>query len=95
MIPLAYAFFFAVFGLWVNIRFPRLDWTSEAEVVKQGVSTMLVVFGSMLFAAAPAVLAAMLNNALVAPLAALVVAAVTALLWINLCKIAERRLYRL
>ncbi len=95
LIPLAYAFFFAVFGLWVNIRFPRLDWTSEAEVVKQGVSTMLVVFGSMLFAAAPAVLAAMLNNALVAPLAALVVAAVTALLWINLCKSAERRLYRL
>lgn len=39
---------FACFGLFVNLRHPRMDWTSEIMVIKQGTSVMLTMFGGML-----------------------------------------------
>jgi ABC-2 type transport system permease protein len=36
----------AVLGLTLNLHFPKLDWTNEIYVVKQGVSAMLSLFGS-------------------------------------------------
>lgn len=44
-IPLLVNIFVGVFGLYINLVFPRLDWTAEVKVVKQSLSTFL----SMLF----------------------------------------------
>lgn len=39
--------FVALFGIWLNARFPRYDWTSETQVVKQSIPMMIAVFVSM------------------------------------------------
>ncbi len=51
--PLCYAFFTAVLGLAVNLRFPKLDWKNDVEVVKQSTATMIMTFGGMLLTFAP------------------------------------------
>ena len=38
---------FACFGLFLNLRHPRMDWTSEIIVVKQSLSVILAMFGGM------------------------------------------------
>lgn len=38
---------FACFGLFLNLRHPKMDWTSEIVVVKQSASVMLTMFGGM------------------------------------------------
>ncbi len=40
----------AVFGLLVNLKYPKMDATSDAEVVKQSTSSMVSVLGGMAFA---------------------------------------------
>jgi len=47
LIPQAAAVLIAVFGLAVNLHFPKLDWMNEVHVVKQGLSAMVTLFGSM------------------------------------------------
>jgi len=37
----------AVCGLTINLMYPRFDWVSEIQPVKQGVSAMITIFGSM------------------------------------------------
>jgi ABC-2 type transport system permease protein len=37
----------AAIGLVLNLHFPKLDWTNEIYVVKQGASAMLTMFGGM------------------------------------------------
>ena len=39
--------FISLLGLWVNLRFPVLDWTTEIIVVKQSASTIIVLFAGM------------------------------------------------
>jgi len=39
--------FLAVCGLAINLHFPKLDWTNEIYVVKQGMSAMIIIFGLM------------------------------------------------
>lgn len=46
---LAASMFTACFGLIINLNFPRFDWVSEAVVVKQSMSTMISIFGGMIF----------------------------------------------
>ncbi|NCB92736.1 MAG: permease [Clostridia bacterium] len=36
-----------VWGMWINIRFPNFSWENEVEVIKQGMSSMLGIFGSL------------------------------------------------
>lgn len=50
LIPLAYCFFTAVWGMWINIRIPNFEWENETQVIKQGASTLLGMFPEMLFA---------------------------------------------
>lgn len=95
MIPLLYAFGFAVYGLWLNIRMPRLDWQNEAEVVKQSGSVMISVFMGMGVAAAPAIVAGITQSAWVTPITALLLIALTAWMWSSLVKSGDRRLYKL
>lgn len=42
------AIFTSVFGLTINLLFPKFDFTSDVQVVKQSMSTMISIFGSMI-----------------------------------------------
>ncbi len=95
IIPLVYAFAFGVFGLWLNIRMPRLDWKTEAEVVKQGASTMVCVFTGMGVGFAPAIVAGLTGSALVAPITVLVLVTLTLWMWRSLLSSGERRMLQL
>lgn len=44
-IPVTGSFFSAVFGMYINIKFPRYDWESEIIVIKQSLSTMCGMLG--------------------------------------------------
>lgn len=95
MIPLLYAFAFAVYGLWLNIRMPKLDWQSDAEVVKQSAAVMISVFVGMGAAATPAIVAGITRSVWVSPVTALVLLTLTIWMWRSLIKSGDRRLYRL
>lgn len=53
LLPCAGAAFISFFGLFLNLMFPRFDWKSEMEVVKQGMPTFIAVFGGMLLGVLP------------------------------------------
>ncbi|MCE5188941.1 MAG: hypothetical protein LLF75_07140 [Eubacteriales bacterium] len=91
-VPLAYSIAFGVFGLWLNIRMPRLDWQNEAEVVKQGGSVMVCVFSGMGVAFVPGLVAALTGSALVQPVTVILLLALTLWMWRSLVKSGERRL---
>lgn len=40
-----YTVFFGAFGLAMNLKFPNLKWTNETVAVKQGIATMIAMFG--------------------------------------------------
>lgn len=48
IIPAVYAVFSALFGLFINLRIPKLNWTNEAQVVKQSMASMISMLGTML-----------------------------------------------
>jgi ABC-2 type transport system permease protein len=45
--PQTFILLSAVAGLVINLLFPRFDWTSETQPVKQGAAAMITLFGSM------------------------------------------------
>lgn len=54
LIPTVYAFFISVFGIYLNIKFPKYDWTSEYYAVKGGaISVLATVGGGMASSLAP------------------------------------------
>lgn len=53
--PGALTLFQALFGVAVNLRFPKFDWISEMIAVKQGASTLIAMFGAMALVALPTV----------------------------------------
>jgi len=93
-VPLAYALCFGVFGLWVNIRMPKLDWQNEAEVVKQSMAAMIVVFVGMGAAAVPGVLS-LFARGWAAPGTILLLLALTLWMWRSMVKSGERRLLKM
>ncbi len=44
-IPTVYAFFISVLGVYLNIKFPKYDWTSEYYAVKGGAISVLATVG--------------------------------------------------
>jgi ABC-2 type transport system permease protein len=59
LVPVAALLFTTVFGLFVNVKLPRLNWKAETEVVKQSAAvfiTMLVCFVLVAAAVVPTVL---------------------------------------
>jgi len=95
VVPLTYAMAFGVFGLWLNIRMPKLDWQGEAEVVKQSASVMICVFAGMAAGAAPAVVAGLTQSPWVQPITVIVILSLTLWMWRSLLKSGERRLLQL
>ncbi|MDR0433941.1 MAG: hypothetical protein LBH21_02610 [Gracilibacteraceae bacterium] len=65
--------FIAVIGLTLNLYFPKLDWTSEVQVVKQSAPAMFTLFGAWLILAGLGLLYGFVFSALLP---------VTAYLWI-------------
>ena len=61
-LPLSFAVMMSLLGAALNVRFPRLDWTSEAVAVKQGVSILADMGAGMALLASPIVLWALWLN---------------------------------
>jgi len=49
IIPLVFAVFSALFGIIINLRFPKLDWQTETQVVKQSFAAALSIFVPMFY----------------------------------------------
>ncbi len=77
--PLAYLLFIAMLGLKIDLSSPKLNWTNEQEIIKQGLNVFITIFGGMLLVAAPAALIAMLLSDYAIPFTA----AVAALLYLG------------
>lgn len=45
IVPLAYACFISVLGMFMNVKFPKYDWTSEYYAVKGGAVSVLATMG--------------------------------------------------
>ncbi|QWG30243.1 permease [Bacillus mycoides] len=54
--PIAYSFFSAVWGIFINNRFGYYDWVSETQVVKQSIGSFVGMFGGLIVAVIPAFL---------------------------------------
>lgn len=50
VIPLIFAIFSATWGLFINYQFANYDWESETQVVKQSMSAVIGMLGSLLIA---------------------------------------------
>ncbi len=94
-VPLSYAVAFGVFGLWLNIRMPKLDWQGEAEVVKQSAATMICVFTGMGATLVPAIVAGITHSVWVQAITVIVLLALTLGMWRSLTKNGEHRLLQL
>ena len=46
LLPIVFNLFAAFWGLVINLRFPKLVWTNEIQPVKQGLASLLGMFGS-------------------------------------------------
>lgn len=53
VVPVLLNIFCALFGIVLNLKFPKFDWINETVVVKQSASPMLAMFGSAAVVLAP------------------------------------------
>ena len=67
LLPLTLSFFTGVFGLWCNLKWPRLDWINATTVVKQSGSVLAAILGGMGILMIPVVLYAVFLNKIFAP----------------------------
>ena len=72
LVPAAFNLFTALLGVVVNLHFPKFDYINETVVIKQSMSTMICMFGSMAVVLVLALLYALLLSA-VSPSAYLIV----------------------
>mgnify|MGYP000861809337 CR=1 FL=1 len=56
LLPSVVTIFTGLFGVVVNLHFPKFDWISETTAVKQGLSTMISMFGSFVIISIPILL---------------------------------------
>lgn len=98
LVPILYMAFIACFGLYMNLLFPKFDWKSEAEVIKQGTPMMISIFGGMAISALPVALLVYLgidDVTLVTVAIAVVVAAAVLLMWRLLLTDGAKRFRRM
>ena len=53
LFPTSFALLTAMFGLIINLLFPRFDWTNEVTIVKQSISSIIGIFGGIAFVVIP------------------------------------------
>lgn len=63
LLPFVLLIFCIVLGLACNLWFPKLNWDSEAQVVKQGAAVLISMLGGVIAVIVPAVLAIALRPA--------------------------------
>ena len=56
LLPILFTIFSAVFGLVLNLKFPKFNWVNETVAVKQSMSGILTMFGSMAMVFLPVIL---------------------------------------
>lgn len=56
LLPIAVTVFTAFLGVAINLKFPKFDWVSETVAVKQGISSLIAMFGSMALVALPVII---------------------------------------
>lgn len=56
LLPILYTIFAALFGLVLNLKFPKFDWINETVAVKQSLSGFLAMFGSWAMLILPVIL---------------------------------------
>lgn len=57
LLSIAYCYFSAVFGLFINLKFPLMDWKNETVVVKQSVASLVAIMSGLVFVGIPVGLA--------------------------------------
>ena len=83
----------AVYGLIINLKYPKMDASSDSEVVKQSTSSMVSVFSgvvmSAVFGVATFILAGFGDNTIIAE--TIVLVAILAILWVILKRYGKKR----
>jgi len=80
VIPALLTLLTALFGVVVNLQFPKFDWINELQPIKQGVSVLLTMLGVFAFIAALAALYVVLSGVVAAEVYMALCAALFALL---------------
>ena len=68
LVSAAFNMFTALLGVVVNLRFPKFDYINETVVIKQSMSTMICMFGSMAVVLVLSLLYVLLLASTVAPI---------------------------
>lgn len=91
--PTVYAVFIAVAGLFMNLRFPKFDWQSPQQAVKQSMSVMATILIGFVAVAVPVVLVFALTEygQFITAATTLILAAVTATLYRGLGRVNTRK----
>ena len=82
LLPLIATVNFAMLGLILNIAFPKFEFQNDAEVVKQSLPVFIVTFGAMFFVLIIGALTIFLSMLLGTLSAALIIAAITVLVFL-------------
>ena len=53
LVPSIFMALLAFLGVYVNILFPKLDWTEETQAIKQSMSALIMMLGGMIFSIIP------------------------------------------
>ncbi len=95
--PSTFICFTSVLGLKLNLRFPLLDWTNEAVVVKQSVAVMITLFSGMIISIVSFVLLLVVpvNPTIVLFALVALLLLISWLLFRSVDKKAEEKLYNL
>ena len=72
--PLSFIVMTAFLGLIINLRFPKFDWLSEIQAVKQGMSVVIAMFSSMAIAVIPIIVTVIASAFMPAEIALLLMA---------------------
>ena len=89
----------AIFGLIIKLKYPKMDATSDAEVVKQSASSMVSVFGGMLIAILLILIVVLLSNitscSFSVVLTTVLILVITIVLWNVLKKYGNKKIKKI
>ena len=83
--------FVGILGLLINLKYPKMNATSDTEVVKQSMSSMIAVFGGMIIAAILIGFIIAMSSNLAVIIEIVVLSILTIILYKILLKYGERR----
>ena len=90
LMPIGALLFTTVFGLFVNVKMPRLDWKSDTEVVKQSGAVLVMVLAGLGLAAVSVLPALLTGMRWLTPAIAAALICAAAAIYFSLLKNAEQ-----